>query len=158
MTGLIQTLSDLKIIAATDRRVWAAGAFIALVAVTWVSTGSWREEEEATLEKYVRIPNKPEKVENMVEEFNKSMRESAEEHKFLKDYLSRLTNQFKADKEEIDWHVNLLVTKLGDMTEKVDDLTNKVGRIKIKKVLFEQKLKRQKKHRQKKRSVKSHEM
>lgn len=153
MTGLVQSFSDLKLIVQTDRRVWAAGGFLCCVVFIWVVTGAWREEDPPVPEKYIRVKVEEDKINDLIKEFNKDMREGEEERKFLKDYIARVSQEVNVGKEEIDWHVNVLVNKLDDMTERVDLLANKVGASSIKNAQFEERLKQQKKNRKRKKAV-----
>ncbi|MCB0325363.1 MAG: hypothetical protein KDD69_17390 [Bdellovibrionales bacterium] len=153
MTGLQQSLHDLKLHITTDKRIWSASAFVCIVFFVWFVTGAWREPEPEPPEKYVRIKVEEEKVNVMIKDFNKDLREAEEERKFLKDYLTRVTEQVKVEKEEIDWHVDVLVNKLNDMTERIDGIALKVGASAVETAELENRLKQQKAARSKKKAV-----
>lgn len=140
MTGLVQTLSDLKLIIATDRRIWAACAFLLVVGLVYSITDSWRVIEPPPPEKLVPVKIHEEKIVNMVKGFNQAIKESAEERKYLKEYLSRVSNKIESDKEEIDWHVDTIINRVNDVTEKIDNLTHKVGEQRVQKTHFDRKL------------------
>ena len=153
MTGIVQTLGDLRLIVTTDRRVWAAGGFLCIVCFVWVVTGAWRPPDEEPPEEYVRVKVEDDKIRSMVAEFNKSLKEGVEERKFLKESITRVAQDVQVGKEEVDWNVNVLMNKLNDITEKVDGLANKVGASTIERAQFEEKLKQQKKDSKKKKPV-----
>lgn len=153
MTALGQTISDLKLIAQTDKRVWSAGAFLCVVFFVWSVTGAWREEEEPLPEKLVNLKVEQPKIKPMLKEFNAAMREGAEERQYLKDYAVRVAQELETTKQEIDWHVDVLVNKLNDMTEKVDNIANKVGASAVHKEEFNQKLKKHKAKERRKKAV-----
>lgn len=147
MAGFVQSLSDIKLILTTDRRIWAGSAFVAVVVVVWLATGSWRESPPEKPEEIWRVKVQEERVEDMVQGFNKDLKEEKEETQYLKDSLKRANSELGAGKEEIEWHVNTLINKLNSMSEKVDLLTNRVGNAAIEKQKLEAKIARSKKKR-----------
>ena len=145
MTGLKLALEDLKLVVATDRRIWSAACFILVVVTVWFATGAWREEETAPEERFTQVLVKPEKVEDLVKEFNLEVRQAKEENKYLHDAFQRMNNDIQVQKEEIDWHTDTLITRLTDMTGRVDKLTHIVGERSIERAKLEEKIKRHKK-------------
>jgi hypothetical protein len=153
VTGLKQSLYDLKLIVSSDKRVWAAGIFLVSVTFIWLITSPWRELETAAPQELVKVKVEEKKIDAMIQDFNKSMREGEEERELLKDYLGRFKNELKVEQQNMDWQMNILVNKLGDITEKVDVLANKVGASSIHNALFKEKLKKQRQKRKKKQRI-----
>ena len=127
MTGVKQVINDLKLIVQTDRRVWAAASFIVIVTIVWVSTGNWRGEDITHVEDTVRFKVEQEKIKAMIKEFNKDMRQGREEQDYINSYLTRFQQELEVEKQEMDWHVDVLVNKLNNMVERVDNIAIKVG-------------------------------
>ena len=149
MTGLKQQISDLVLIVRTDRRVWAFAGFVGVALTVWSVTGSWRNLEEPLPPKFGRYKIEEEKIKSLVDGFNKTMNEGREERRFLRNYIDRVQHEVSVSKDEIDWQVNVLVNKLDAMTEKVDGLTNDIGRSTIEDAQFESRLGKQKKKKKK---------
>jgi hypothetical protein len=139
-----QTLSDVKLILSTDRRLWVTAVFCCTVFGVWLMTDSWREEEPPPPEKFINVKVIPEKIEEMVRGFNTQIKQAKEEREYLRDTMTRVGQEIEVEKEQIDWHTNTLITKLNDVSEKVDKLVNVVGDQSIGKAKLETKLKRQK--------------
>jgi KaiC/GvpD/RAD55 family RecA-like ATPase len=153
MTGLRQTLYDLKLHISTDRRIWSAAAFVIIVFTVWGTTGAWREVDPEPPEEYVRLKVEEENVNSMIKEFNVDMQQAAEERRYLRDYLTRVNKQVEVEKQEIDWHVDILVNKLNDMTEKVDGISLQVGASAIASAELEKKLKQQRSQKRRKKAI-----
>lgn len=151
MTGLIQSFSDLKLIVTTDHRVWACAGFLCLVTAIWFATEYWREPVPPPPEKIRKMLVEDDRYKTMIGQFTTAVRESKEERQFLKDSLSRVTQEFGVVKQEVDWHTDTLITKLNEMTEKVDRLVTKVGESHIANAQLEQKIAKAKKKDKKKR-------
>lgn len=145
MVGM-QVVSDLKMILKTDRRIWAAAAFLVCVTFIWLVTGAWRGEDPPIPEEYMKVRVENPKINDMVKEFNRTLKEGREERRYLQDYLARVSKQVEVGKDEIDWNVNILLNKLSDMTERVDGLAIKVGASSVHNAQLDNKLKRQKKN------------
>ncbi|HQH25855.1 MAG TPA: hypothetical protein PLP17_00550 [Oligoflexia bacterium] len=143
MTGLKQALADLKLIVTTDHRVWAAAAFICVVSFVWVATGAWREPEPEPPEKMVPVKIKPEKIPDFLQGLTQQMKEAKEEREYLRDMMNRTSHEIEVDKEVIDWNANTLITRLNDVSEKVDKVANMVGEAAIEKAQLEKKIKKQ---------------
>ncbi len=150
MTGLTQVFFDLKLHLTTDRRLWSAASFVIFVFTIWGITGAWREPEPELPEEQVRLKVEEEKVNNMIKEFNKDMKDAAQERKFLRDYLVRVNSEVEVEKQEIEWQVDILVNKLNDITERVDGIAIKVGASAIQSAKLEKKLKHQRAKRRRK--------
>ena len=148
---MFQSVADLKILILTDRRVWSAGGFLFFVFFIWVLTSSWREVEV-----------KPEKQQHMVAvydtsyvsvlgQLNKDIKEGQEERKYLRESVNRISNQVSNAKEEANWHADTLISRLNEVSNKVDKLSNKIGAPAIESVELNQRLKSEKlvKNRQK---------
>jgi hypothetical protein len=58
--------------------------------------------------------------------------------------MTRMSNEIQVDEEEIDWHANTLITRLNDVSEKVDKVANLVGDSAVDKAKLEEKLRKQK--------------
>lgn len=144
MTALGQLLHDVKLHITTDRRIWSAASFVVMVVTVWLVTGAWREGEPEPPIERVRLKVEEEKVKDMIAEFNKDMKEADEERQLLRDYMTRVNQQVEVEKQEIDWHVDVLVNKLNDMTERVDGIALKVGSSAVETAELEEKLKKQK--------------
>ncbi len=140
-------ISDLKTIATTDRRVWAGAAFIGAAIFIWLATDSWREPPPAPEEHYTVVREKPEITTDMVKGFTTQIKEAREESQYLSDSMKRFQKDIQSQKEQIDWHTDTLVSKLNDVSEKVDKLATKVGSTSAQKARLDVKLKKQEKKR-----------
>ncbi len=149
----MQSLNDLQLLVKTDRRIWAAAGFLVTVTFVWFITGAWRGEDPPIPEEYIKVRVENPKIDDMVKHFNRTLKEGREERKYLQDYLARVSKQVDVGKDEIDWHVNILVNKLNDMTERVDGLAIKVGASSVHNAQLQNKLKQQKKNSRRKRAV-----
>ena len=153
MTRIKQAIFDAILIAKTDRRVWAASGFVFTVTLVWFATGAWRALEDPPPEKLYPVLVKPEKIKDMVKGFSTQMREAKEENTFLHDAVTRMNNEISINKEEIDWNANALITRLNDVSEKVDQVANMVGQSAIQKAQLEDKIKKSKKKNRGKRQL-----
>jgi len=153
VTALTQTISDTKTILSTDKRVWACFAFIAVALVIWLSTTTWREEKPPMPDEWVNVKVEEEQIRSLIKTFNQDMTEGKEEREYLKNYLSRFTNELEVNKKDMDWQVNILVNKLDDMSQKVDGLIHKVGERTIQKAKLNKKLEHRKGSKRKKAKV-----
>jgi uncharacterized coiled-coil DUF342 family protein len=140
MTALTQGIDDIKLILTTDKRFRSAGIFVVCVITIWLVTATWREKEEHIVDEYVKVKVEDDKINALIQTFNKDMKEGEEEREYLKDYLGRITTELRVDKKDIDWQVNVLVNKLDDITERVDGLANKVGASGIHNAKFKEKM------------------
>lgn len=128
MTGVLQSLDDLKTVVTTDRRVWMAAGFVACCAFIFMVTGSWREpivEEEPEEWRRVRIPHH--EFNDLVNELNAKVEQSKEDRRELRARLNRAANEIQTQQKEIDWQVDRLVDSLDSMSSKVDSMVNRVG-------------------------------
>jgi hypothetical protein len=141
MTGLIQSINDLKLILSTDKRFWAAGGFVFTAIFVWFATTTWRNHAKETPDEFKYIKVKEVKVDVLIDEFNQAMKEGKEERGLLKDYIYRVHNDLNTSKQDMDWQMSSLVQKLDHITENVDVLANKVGASSINNAKVEQRLK-----------------
>ena len=141
MNALVQNFSDLKLILSTDKRFWAAGAFIGVALFVWFSTTTWREEAAPNPERYKFIKVEEPEINVMVKDFNSALKEAKEERALLKDSILRMDSDLQTNKQDVNWHMSTLVEKLDDITEHLDLLANRVGSSAVNAAKTEERLK-----------------
>lgn len=141
MSGFTQSIADVKLILSTDKRIWAMSGFLAMCAVVFVVTQSWREPPPEPEEEYVRVRIDDDiGYRSLMTTVTKDFQSSVVERKALRDEVVRASNDFQNQQQEIDWHVDNLVERMNSVTEKLDKLVGKVGEEAIKKAQLEQRI------------------
>ena len=136
-----QLIEDSKLLFKTDKRIWAAVGFLAFVLIFWSLTNSWRPLPEVYEEKTVKIEVAPRlNAGPLLEGLHESLGSLSQNNDNLKKDIDRVSKNLGTKREEIDWNVDQLVSRLSNMSSTLDDITKKVGQREVDKMKVEQRL------------------
>ncbi len=141
-----QLVHDLKLIVSTDKRIWAAAGFLVVVFFMWAMTDSWRPPIVVPEEKTVKLIEEHKEARGvgsaaMVKDLS-NLNQSNER---LKLDINRISEELNSKQEEITWQMDGLISRLGSIHSKIDDITHKIGENKVAEVMREQRQRAKKK-------------
>lgn len=141
-----QLVEDLKILFKTDKRIWAAVSFIAVVLVFWSLTSSWRPPAEVIEERVSKVEIAPQtNAGSLLEGLHESLGSLNQSNESLKKDIDRVTKNIESQQEEIDWNVDQLVSRLSNMSNTLSGITKKVGEKDVERFKTEQRMEKRSK-------------
>lgn len=141
-----QLIEDLKLICKTDKRIWGALGFIAVVLIFWSLTSSWRPVPEIPEERVSKVEIAPKSNAGaLIEGLHESLGSLSKSNENLKKDIDRVSKNLESKQEEIDWNVDQLVSRLSNMSSTLDGITKKVGERDLERFKTEQRLEKRSK-------------
>jgi DNA anti-recombination protein RmuC len=135
-----QLSEDAKLYIGTDKRIKAVVGFLFVVVILFVSTSPWRKAPEEKPEEYVSIKVEEFSHTSLMDGFNRNLKEDAEERKFLKEEVMRVSGNIKTEREQLDQNMDKLSERLNSVTDQVDHLAKKIGDSSLRKGILDETL------------------